>query len=76
MKITQQMQSWFWEQVLSQANGPARGRIAATAGDHLEPFSGAKETPDIADGVVEDAYQAAVDVSAKALQPSLVDFLR
>jgi hypothetical protein len=75
MKITQQMQSWFLEQVLNQANSPARHRVAA--GDHPEPSSGVKENPDVADGAVQDvAYQAAVDVSAKALQPSLVDFLR
>lgn len=75
MKITQQMQSWFLEQVLNQASSTARHRAAT--GDHPEPSCGAKETPDAADGAAGDvAYQAAVDVSAKALQPSLVDFLR
>jgi len=74
MKITQQMQSWFLEQVLNQASSSARHRAA---GDHPEPSFGAKETPAAADGGVQDvAYQAALDVSAKALQPSLVDFLR
>jgi len=72
MKITQQMQSWFLEQVLNQAGSPARHRAAP--GDHRDSSSGAKETPG---GAVQDVdYQAAIDVSARALQPSLVDFLR